>query len=133
MSALDRNNYSPFAWTRADLGASKRARQYNRLHRALNAEPALMFNHITRFDWLIPHVDWMVYVTAQVFSDISKRPCLSLMKTASPLEEIYEKSVCCSLFSHCAFHQAQRDLVTANIWIATSASLVYTRSPTNQS
>lgn len=134
MSALDRAQlFTRLGLDAAPiLGASNRARHTNRLHRALNAEnPHLMFNHHHKgFDWLSTSCGLDGLCDRPSVSDITNRPCQSLLKTGitSAEEDTNEKELfACSLFSHCAFHQAQRDLVTANIWIATPASLVYTR------
>ena len=119
------------------LGSSNRDRHTNRLHRAWNAE-----NPLKPFE--MQHVGFQWLSTACPLSelrpDVTKpfvtgaQPCLNLIELATSDNEDEEESqpnsngtYACSLYSACPFHQAQRDLVKAKIWIATPASLVYTR------
>ncbi len=117
------------------LGASNRDRHTNRLHRAWNAEhPLEKFNQ--------EHVGFRWLSTACPLSELrrdvakpfltGKQPCLALSPTSESDDEEQEqpdtsKTYACPLYSACPFHQVQRDLVDAKIWIATPASLVYSR------
>jgi len=73
----------------------------------------------------------------QVFV-LGRQPCLTLAAIAAAqgdtaseeadgTEAASNKLSACPLFSACPYHQAQRDLVDAAIWIATPASLIYSR------
>lgn len=116
------------------LGASNRERHTNRLHRVLTAEQPLAQleqDHVG-FRWLSTAcpLSELRRDVAQPFQ-LGKQPCLAL----SPISEgesdeeqaNTNRTYACPLYSACPFHQAQRDLVDADIWIATPASLVYTR------
>jgi len=117
------------------LGASNRDRHTNRLHRAWNAEhPLEKFNQ--------EHVGFRWLSTACPLSELrrdvakpfltGKQPCLALSSISESDDEEQEqpdtnKTYACPIYSACPFHQGQRDLVDAKIWIATPASLIYTR------
>ena len=116
------------------LGASNRDRHTNRLHRAWNAEhPLEQFQQ--------QHVGFRWLSTACPLSELrrdvatpfgsGKQPCVNLNRIAAADEEESQpnqnRSCACPIYSACPFHQAQRDLVDAKIWVATPASLVYTR------
>lgn len=116
------------------LGASNRIRHTNRLHRTLTAEEPLaqLAQEHIGFRWLSTACP-----VSELRRDVSKpfqmgkQPCLTLFPTTDSEEEEGEteqpRPYACALYSACPFHQAQRDLVAAKIWIATPASLVYTR------
>jgi len=112
------------------LGASNRERHTNRLHRMVAASQtagALSQSHIG-FRWLSSAcpLDGL-RDTAQPLT-IGQQPCLQLYAVAKNDEEdANRKARACPLYHVCPFHQAQRDLVAASIWIATPAGLVYTR------
>ncbi len=60
-------------------------------------------------------------------------PCQALAPLSSPADTEEEQSktqddemYLCPFYGVCPYHQAQRDLVEASIWVATPASLVYT-------
>jgi hypothetical protein len=122
------------------LGASNRERHTNRLHRILHAERPLRPLHQDHvgFRWLSTAcaLDG-VRGSDQVFR-LGRQPCLTLTaikadrsSTAAAqgegTEEEGTKLYACPLFPTCPYHQAQRDLVDADIWIATPASLIYSR------
>lgn len=111
------------------LGASNRDRHTNRLHRAWNAEhPLEQFQQ--------QHVGFRWLSTACPLSELrrdvatpfenGKQPCTSLRALSTESEED-NRFYACPIYSACPYHQGQRDLVDAKIWIATPASLVYTR------
>lgn len=115
------------------LGSSNRVRHTNRLHRALATEQPLTpleQEHIG-FRWLSTACP-----LSEMRRDVSKpfaqgkQPCRNLFSISENEEENQSntpKAYACPIYSHCPFHQAQKDLVHAKIWIATPASLVYTR------
>lgn len=115
------------------LGRSNRERHTNRLHNACNAEhpfSALTPQH-QGFRWLST-----ACALSELRRDVAKpfpmgkQPCDSLSSSRSEAEteeSEQSKTYACPLYSACAFHQAQRDLVEADIWIATPASLIFTR------
>lgn len=111
------------------LGASNRERHLNRLHRLLSAgqpETPLSPQHIG-FRWLstVCLVDGL-RDDPQPLS-IGKEPCLNLYTPSSEESSKSERAYACPLYSACPSHRAQRDLVGATLWVATPASLIYTR------
>ncbi len=122
------------------LGASNRERHTNRLHRILHTERPLMplYQDHVGFRWLSTAcpLDGL-RDSDQVFA-LGRQPCLTLTAITAArsdtsageddnTEEGSNKLYACPLFSGCPYHQAQRDLVDADIWIATPASLIYSR------
>lgn len=114
------------------LGSSNRMRHTIRLHRVLEAEAphsALLHDH-AGFRWLSTAcpLDGL-RDTARPLAP-GKQPCLGLVSGDTDTEDGQQppnSRYACPLYGGCPTHQAQRDLVTARIWIATPASLVYTR------
>ena len=109
------------------LGASNRQRHTERLHRnvtAENTESPLNQEH-TGFRWLSTAcaIDGLRRDERETLQ-IGNLPCTMLSSSSDE-----EKKYYCPIYSKCQFHQAQRDLVDASIWIATPESLVYTRVP----
>jgi len=122
------------------LGASNRERHTNRLHRILHAERPLrpLYQDHVGFRWLSTAcpLDGL-RDSDQVFA-LGRQPCLTLTAAKADrsgtaaaegegTEEECIRLYACPLFSACPYHQAQRDLVDADIWIATPASLIYSR------
>lgn len=117
------------------LGASNRRRHLDRLHRVLTSEQSqhpLLHQHVG-FDYTSTTclLDGLRNV-AKPF-ELESVPCLTLipLSPAGDLEgeqlEAQDDEACaCPLYGVCPYHQAQRDLVEAAIWVATPASLVYT-------
>ena len=112
------------------LGASNRKKHTERLHRAWAAD-----KRATDEDYLPRHVGFNWLSTACPLDGLQnnsepletgKQPCRILYKQD---DRKLTKAFACSLYRVCPFHQAQRDLVNASIWIATPASLVYSRIP----
>lgn len=119
------------------LGASNRRRHTDRLHRVLTAEQS-------QHPLLQEHVGFNYTSTACLLDglrdaarpfEMEAVPCLSLMtQSVEDMEEdtslLHQSEkgeiYACPFYSVCPYHQAQRDLVEAAIWIATPASLVYT-------
>lgn len=61
---------------------------------------------------------------------MTPRPCLTLhlpSRRKKTLGEPEKKVYACPFYTACPYHQAQKDLVDASIWIATPASLIYSR------
>ncbi|WP_413162224.1 hypothetical protein ACL6C3_25130 [Capilliphycus salinus ALCB114379] len=125
------------------LGASNRERHTNRLHRVGNAEnPFILYQEHPGFKWLSTAcpLSELRHDVVKPFSQ-SKQPCLNLSRLnegennseySSEYSNEYSdhsKTYACSLYTVCPFHQAQLDLTQASVWIATPASLVYTRIP----
>jgi len=132
ISALDRVDLFLRLGLRAApiLGASNRERHINRLHRAVaGIQPAqpLSQDH-SGFRWLSSSCPLDGLRDTATPLQIGAQPCLRLY-APSEIEDNPENSrpFACPLYSICPFHQAQRDLVDADIWIATPASLIYTR------
>lgn len=132
ISALDRADLYTRLGLRAApiLGASNRELHINRLHRALTAlHPATPLSQQHHgFRWLSTTclLDGMRDTATPI--QIGQQPCLRLYPSISDEDEGEQgRPQACPLYGCCTFHQAQRDLVDAAIWIATPASLVYTR------
>ena len=113
------------------LGAYNRGRHIERLHNVLaSEEPAqrLVAEH-EGFRWLSTACPLDALRTREKPLELGEKPCTKLRsrqdKEASDPPASAEQA--CPLYGHCPSHQAQRDLVDASIWIATPASLVYTR------
>ncbi len=117
------------------IGASNRGKHRQRLHRVLTSERAV-------HPLMHQHVGFNYTSTACLLDGLRQpekpfqmdpQPCLNLRKITSDAaasedeREIDNKVLACPFYSICPYHQGQRDLVEASIWVATPASLVYTR------
>jgi len=111
------------------LGASNRERHINRLHRIHHARSAQSTPLQTHkgFHWLSTVCPLSGLMDQRLSADLSSRPCLALQKVDGEQTVQDATPIACPFFGRCAFHQAQRDLVHAQIWIATPASMVFTR------
>lgn len=114
------------------LGRSNHVRHLRRLHRSCSsAEGAdeLAMGHLG-FRWLSSAcpLDGLRDEARPIA--LTQRPCIGLVPVAQPNEssdsQEREETNACPLYGGCAFHQAQRDLPTSQIWIATPASLMFT-------
>jgi hypothetical protein len=112
------------------LGSSNRERHTNRLHRTVTARQStvtLSQSH-TGFRWLSTACPLDGLRDTDQALKLGEQPCLQLLPNrANSDEDENHQPQACPLFHACPFHQAQCDLVDASIWIATPASLVYTR------
>ncbi len=116
------------------LGASNRRRHLDRLHRVLTSEQSqhpLLLQHIG-FDYTSTACLLDGLRNAAKPFELESTPCLTLTPLSSPedtegeqLEAQDDEVYACPFYSVCPYHQAQRDLVEAAIWVATPASLVY--------
>jgi hypothetical protein len=112
------------------LGSTRRAAHINSLHKALFArqsEPSIAHAHVG-FRWLSTAcpLDGLRRDENPEPFDVDFRPCTELR----PVQIVSGNGSgpkYCPLYNACPYHQAQRDLVEAAIWIATPASLVHTR------
>lgn len=110
------------------LGVSNRQNHLNRLHRAClvdNPDHVITQNH-EGFQW----VSIGCALNDQfknLFNAPGEYPCLSLYKKDEDTKKL--KRFACPLFSICPTHKAARDLVEAEIWLATPASALYTKVP----
>ncbi len=112
------------------LGASNRARHLNRLHRLVSADQTTspLFPQHTGFRWLSTLCPLDGLRDDPQPLQIGKEPCLYLQASATDDDEPGKsKTYACPMYGACPSHRAQRDLVDARIWVATPASLVYTR------
>ncbi len=117
------------------LGASNRRRHLDRLHRVLASEQS-------QHPLLLQHVGFDYTSTACLLDglrnaakpfELESVPCQTLVPLSSSANSEEEQPEAqddemylCPFYSVCPYHQAQRDLVKAAIWVATPASLVYT-------
>ena len=128
------------------LGNSNRKSHINRLHQAVyNNHPEEPFNQIhTGFQWLSNTCLLSGLVKPEMTKpfEINQQPCSSLEfikkseVTDTENDESSEKQsnssqvkAACPAYSVCSYHQKERDLVKASIWIATPGSLIYSRVP----
>jgi len=113
------------------LGRTNRERHTNRLHRVLAAEnpsdSPLQHEHVG-FRWLSTAcpLDGLRDTSQPLQAD--ELPCLKKLCSLKDAEKPAKtrKYHACPIYNACPFHQAQRELVGADIWIATPGSLVYT-------
>lgn len=118
------------------LGASNRERHLGRLHRTLadeNPEDPFPTQHVG-FRWLSTSCILDGLRSAAQPLPLQQYPCMSLreedaLDAAATEPRAASKLCACPFYGECAFHLAQHDLVSAQIWIATPASLIYTRVP----
>ncbi len=112
------------------LGSSNRERHINRLHRmvATSHPPGALSQHHVGFRWLSSACPLDGLRDTGDPLPMGQQPCLHLYAAGKQDDAENDQKVrACPLYSVCPFHEAQRDLVNASIWIATPASLVYTR------
>jgi|SRR5579859_4371496 len=136
ISALDRAQlFVQLGLTAAPiLGQSERARHINRLHRAEAArypDRLLAPTHVG-FRWLSTACPLNGLRDADHPLPIGAQPCRGLQPVraedeASDRVSKAARKCACPIYPVCPTHQAARDLPTAAIWVATPASLVYTR------
>src|SRR6266516_4378214 len=117
------------------LGASNRRRHADRLHRTLTAEQSqhpLLHQHVG-FNYTSSACLLDGLRNAAKPFEMESVPCMTLVPLSSPedAEETAQvqdgdEASACPFYSSCSYHEAQRDLVDATIWVATPASLVYT-------
>ena len=136
------------------LGASTRERHVQRMHRRLAARgnASLLAHDSPAFDYLSTAcpLDALRGVEAPDPLRFSDAPCANLYPArrkdkerrlsalAPPLDDEEEddkprgKRHSCPLWHQCPRHHAARELVSADIWVATPASLIHTAVPTQQ-
>lgn len=104
------------------LGGSNRERHTSRLHRAQAIQ------NTTRLDTpLHPGFRWLS--TACGLNPRRQHAWTAAMPEP-PCRSLYDsddQTLLCPAYGRCQRHQAQRDLVEAQIWVATTASLIYSR------
>ena len=113
------------------LGAYNRGRHIERLHNVLaSEEPSqrLVAEH-EGFRWLSTACPLDGLKGCERPLELGEQPCMTLTphQTDEESDQKTASEQTCPLYGPCPFHQAQKDLVNASIWIATPASLVYTR------
>ncbi|WP_097126611.1 pPIWI_RE_Z domain-containing protein [Spirosoma fluviale] len=109
------------------LGKSNRDQHLTRLHTATAERSPFSTDaaDIHRgFSWLSTACMIPVLMKEEPIlrEDDYKRPCLSLRLPGQSTTHA------CPLYAKCSYHNAQRDLVDAKIWVGTPASLLYTRA-----
>lgn len=112
------------------IGGYNRERHLNRLHRVESEQnPAHPLNpqHLA-FRWLGTACALNGTLPEPALLQPRELPCTRLQK-ASDLDAERPSYYSCPLYGRCGVHQAQRDLVRAQVWVATPASLIYTRVP----
>jgi len=115
------------------LGTSNRDKHTNRLHQVVSAragQPSLLLDH-HGFDWLSTACALDGVREENKPLALEDYPCFSLWPADSDGQAdnvTWEKHIC-PVYSRCPVHRAQRDLVGARIWLATSASLIHSVPP----
>lgn len=110
------------------IGGYNRTQHLNRLHRIesqKNPDTPLHINH-AGFQWLGNVCAINGYADHPSILDPRDFPCTNLEKTAN-LDEGKTKYHACPIYSVCGVHEVQRRLPEAQVWVATPASLIYTR------
>lgn len=123
------------------IGVSNRSKHRHRLHRVLTSERAvhpLLHKHVG-FDYTSTACLLDGLRHGQKPFQMDPQPCLNLYKVStgdgdteeddeqqSPDSLSSGKAQACPFYGVCPYHQGQRELVDAAIWVATPASLVYT-------
>lgn len=113
------------------IGAYNRTQHLNRLHRIesqKNPGTPLNIKH-AGFQWLGNVCAINGYADRPGIMDTRDFPCTSLEK-ADNLDEGKTKFHACPVYSACGVHEVQRRLPEAQVWVATPASLIYTRIAT---
>jgi hypothetical protein len=111
------------------LGSTRRAEHINSLHKVLfskDPQRPLIQEHVG-FRWLSTAcpLDGLRSDDPQPFA-LDFRPCADL-RPVQIEQRKPDGAKYCPLYTVCPYHQGQRDLVDASIWVATPASLVHTR------
>src|SRR6266700_1022271 len=120
------------------IGASNRGKHRHRLHHMLASDHAthpLQHQHVG-FDYTSTACLLDGLRRAEKPWQMDPQPCLNLQEVTQSgsaedvegyLAEKNEKKIrACPFYSVCPYHQGQRELVAASIWVAPPASLVYT-------
>lgn len=112
------------------IGGYNRERHLNRMHRVESEQypDSPLHLHHGAFQWLGTVCALNGTLSDPVNLEPRQLPCTRLQKP-DELDLDVPKYYACPLYSRCGVHRAQRDLVTAQVWIATPASLIYTRVP----
>jgi hypothetical protein len=118
------------------LGQSNRAQHLLRLHRLTSARDGRIAPVDDRmFDYASTAcaLDGLRDHAAEPWA-IRHAPCLNLAPVAdsdveAPEQDGSRKTRACPAWDRCQRHRPSRDLVTADIWVATTASLVHTGVP----
>lgn len=112
------------------IGGYNRERHLNRLHRVeseQNPDNPLHLRH-TAFQWMGTVCALNGTLPDPAILEPRLLPCTRLQKP-DEIDFDRPKYYACPLYHRCGVHRAQRDMVTARVWVATPASLVYTRVP----
>ncbi len=113
------------------LGNYSKKSHLNRLHQAVyNSDPDKPFNqNHPAFPFLSNTCLLSGLVTPKMTEPfaIGAQPCYSLIPIDDNSKK--EKKSYCPAYSICPYHRKEIDLVKANIWIATPASLIYSKIP----
>lgn len=112
------------------IGGYNRARHLNRMHRVeanRYAEATLKLEH-PAFKWLGIVCPLLGTSHNPIDLEPHQLPCTRLQKP-NELDLEQRRFYACPLYTQCGVHQAQRDLLNARVWVATPASLIYTRIP----
>lgn len=124
VSAVDRAAFFCSLGLRAApiLGASNRERHTSRLHRMQSEQSSSRLDTALHpgFTWLSTACGLNAQRQHRWTPAMPDPPCRTLISGA-------DEALLCPAYGHCQRHQAQRDLVNADIWIATTASLIYSR------
>lgn len=114
------------------LGGSNRRQHAERLHRMIASQhgrPPLDISHVG-FRWLSTACPLDGVRGAMRPLETGAQPCLQLFPVEGADRAVaagVTEGLACPVYGGCPHHQAQRDLVGASIWVATPASLIYTR------
>ena len=112
------------------LGTSNRVKHIGKLHKVMHSDITRLPSGETTqgFQWIssVCPLDGLREVERPLA--VNEYPCTRL-HTVSADSDVSTEAYACLLYSHCPSHRAQRELVSAAIWVTTPVALVYTRVP----
>lgn len=100
------------------LGKSNRETHLKRLHSATAENRSSIHSG---YRWLSTACSLLAFTQEPIQLKVGKHPCLNLQSKEN------KSTYACPIYNSCAYHNAQRELVDAPIWIGTPASLLYSK------
>ena len=115
------------------LGRLSREKHLNRLHDIVreshdDSSPFSERNDHIGFKWLSTVCPLNGLLEFDDTTHGAELPCNELLPIVTDDADDQPKSCACPMYARCPVHNAQRELVSADIWVATPAGLVYARA-----
>ncbi|UMZ73721.1 hypothetical protein [Natranaerofaba carboxydovora] len=114
------------------LGSSNKTEQLKKVHQnnKVNSLDPWQEESLDVFDWLSTSCPLNgLSSNTTYYLEPGREPCHQLLEENPNEEDIKQKKKSCPAFYNCPTHKSSRSLNIANIWVATPASLIYTRLP----